>query len=145
MEIVKLISSGTSDSVTAHSTYLSGESVILDVVLGVTAFADAVAIRCQHVPSGDPFAADVTAAGMMDIGAVTMRTNHTFLIGRRIQAMTFDDALCLLKQRTAFNADQHEPSPSGIVTYYPQSQPSPSRKSLQGHLLSGFFSYLQGQ
>ena len=32
-----------------------------------------------------------------------------------------------------------------MLRYYPQSQPRPSRKSLQGHLVSGVFSSLQGQ
>ena len=145
MEIVRLISVGTSSSVTAHSTYFSGDSVIFDVMLDIAVVADSVAVYCQNILASDPMTAHIAAVGAAKIGATTAWASKIFLIGRAVKAMTLNNPPRRLKQRTASDTKHHGSSPSSISMYYPQSQPCPSRKSLHGHLLSGFLSYLHGQ
>src|SRR5699024_3382708 len=145
IEIVRLISSGTSASVTAAPAYLSGGSIFKGVMGGIALAADASAIQRFDVLSGGPLAAEGGAVSREDTSFPAAGADEQFLIGRRIQPVPFDDCPPLLEQRAAFPADQHGVSPSSKATYYPQSQPLPSRNSRQGHLLSGFRSSLQGQ
>ena len=67
MEIVRLISEGTSASVTAHSTYLSGGSVVFDIMPGIAVVADAAAVDGQDIPAHDPVPTDIAAPGLVQI------------------------------------------------------------------------------
>jgi hypothetical protein len=145
IEIVRLISNGTSAMVTACSTYLSGGSVVLNVPRGVAVVTDALPVQCLDVAARQPLAAHIARLGRMDVCAEAVRAGIVFLIGRRIQPVALNDMSGLIENPLALDTNQHFSSSSGISMYYPQSQPRPSRKSLQGHLLSGFFSNLQGQ
>ena len=145
MEIVRLISMGTSSIVTAHSTYLSGASVIFHLAAGIAVAADALAVRRFDVAVRDPFAAYVAAMRGVNLRALAAWADQQLFVGRRVQPVTFEYDSRLLKDCAAVQTDQHEASSAFSLRYYPQSQPRPSRKSLQGHLVSGVFSSLQGQ
>ncbi len=80
MEIVRLISVGTSSSVTAHSTYLSGASVIFHLTAGIAVAADAFAVRCLDVAVRDPFAANVAAVRGMNLRALAARADQQLFV-----------------------------------------------------------------
>ena len=67
MVSVRLISFGTSAMVTAHSTYLSGGSIVVYIVLGIAFIADTISIDSHHIAASDPLAADVAATCLMKI------------------------------------------------------------------------------
>jgi len=117
MESVRLISSGTSASVTAASTYRSGGLVVFNITAGIAFLADAAAVQSFDVGAGDPLAAHITATRLVEIRSAASRADMQFLIGRRIQTMALIDLSGLFKERTAFDADQHEASSSTIEMY----------------------------
>lgn len=120
MVSVRLISFGTSAMVTAHSTYLSGGSIVLYIALGIAFIADTIPINNHHIAACDPLAADVAASCLMDVCAFAAGTYTHLLIGRRIQSMPLKDDLRLFKQRPTFHTDQHRSSPSLTLIYRPQ-------------------------
>ena len=114
---MRLISVGTSASVTAHSTYFSGESVLVNVMPGVTLLANALAVYRSHIAASDPIAAEIASLSQMNIHAATARASNTLFIRRSVKAVPFDDLLFLFKQLAAFDADQHDASPSSTSMY----------------------------
>ena len=77
MEIVsvRLISFGTSAMVTAHSTYFSGGSIVLYIMLGIAVITDAISINSHHIAASDPLTADIAAVRLMDIRFFAVWTN----------------------------------------------------------------------
>lgn len=77
MEIVsvRLISFGTSAMVTAHSTYFSGGSIVLYIMLGIAVITDAISINSHHIAASDPFPAYIAAVRLMDIRFFAVWTN----------------------------------------------------------------------
>lgn len=112
---------------------------------GIAFLTDTLAAGKADVIIGDPLAADLAAVCLINLRAFAVGADVHLLVGWSILTMPFKDRPRHLEDRPAFCTDQHSGSSSGTSMYYPQSQPLPSRKSLQGHLLSGFLSYLHGQ
>jgi hypothetical protein len=145
IEIVRLTSCGTSAMVTLCSTYFSGGSILFGIVNRIAVITDDLPLRGLYIVAGHPVSTEIALLSGMDICTETAGTGVIVLIGRRVLTMALDDVPGRVKDPPAICTDQHPASSSGSSMYYPQSQPRPSRKSLQGHLLSGFFSSLQGQ
>ena len=72
---VRLISRGTSAIVTAHSTYFSGGSIVLYIMLGIAVITDAISINSHHIAASDPLTADIAAVRLMDIRFFAVWTN----------------------------------------------------------------------
>ncbi len=117
---VRLISFGTSGMVTAHSTYFSGGSIVLYIMLGIAVIADAIAIDSFQITACDPLTTNVTAMRLVDVSTFAVGTDKELLIGRGVHSMPFKDNLCLFKQGVAFYTDQHSSSPSLTLMYNPQ-------------------------
>jgi len=120
MVSVRLISFGTSSIVIAHSTYRSGESIVLYIILGIAFIADAITIDSFHITACDPLTTGVAAVRLVNVSAFAAGTDTELLVGRSVQSMPFKDNLCLFKQCAAFYADQHASSPSLTLMYRPQ-------------------------
>jgi len=117
---VRLISFGTSGMVTPHSTYFSGGSIVLYIMLGIAVIADAIAIDSFQITAFDPITTDVATVRFVNVSAFAAGTDTELLIGRSVQSMPFKDNLCLFKQGAAFYTDQHSSSPSLTSMYNPQ-------------------------
>ena len=102
---VRLISFGTSGMVTAHSTYFSGGSIVLYIMLGIAVIADAIAIDSFQITAFDPITTDVATVRFVNVSAFAAGTDTELLIGRSVQSMPFKDNLCLFKQGAAFYTD----------------------------------------
>lgn len=123
IESVRLISSGASASVTAHSTYFSGGSVIIDGMCGITLATDALAGGKSDMLPSDPFTAYLTATRLEDIHAFAIGADVQLFKGRRVLTVPFKDRPRHLEESAAIFADQHSGSSSRTSIYYPQSQP----------------------
>lgn len=84
---------------------------------GVTLLANALAVYRSHIAASDPIAAEIASLSQMNIHAATARASNTLFIRRSVKAVPFDDLLFLFKQLAAFDADQHDASPSSTSMY----------------------------
>ena len=107
IEIVRLISSGTSAIVTAWSTYLSGRSVICGIAKRIAVLTEALPVQGFDISARQPSPAYVARRCGMNVCTEAIRARVIFLIGRRIQPVALDEALGLIKNALALQADQH--------------------------------------
>ena len=90
--IVRLISSGTSASVTAYPVYFSGGSVIINGVEGIARFTDAFSGHQADVFACDPVSADFTAVRCVNVRAFAVGADIQFLEWCSLMTMPLEES-----------------------------------------------------